>query len=806
MEQAAKALGKLFNDKNDVNNESWLVTKLRWILASTEKAPARHKFRFENTRNAAKSNTKIIKKFKYDFVKACQHQRKSIANPGTEFRSIHNLSQLFQHHEDWSELKSIIEKGCDYKLDEIVNEKTRKEDLLHMINRGNHKSTKKQGCDKILQKTFTKEVEKGWIVPVTLESTQKIKDLFVIPLGIAHQLTINENGQRIPKQRVTHDASFPTPSGDSVNNRTIEELLLPCIYGQCLRRILHGILQIRFNNPKQKIYMSKYDLDAAYRRLHVLPSQNLQCVTIIDRIAYIPLRLPFGVASGPSLYSTMSETIFDLTNDLLLDETWNLKTLHSPIEKDLEPPQSLPETIPFAEAKPLHVHVPSRDSFCDGYIDDFLAVGLDSEDTVIKSQQAPTIAVHSIFRPIADDEPIPRDEPISVKKLKGEGIPSEQKVMLGWLLCTRTCRIYLPVDKQKAWNNDIVNMLKDGTTNAKQLESMIGRFNHVGFIIPTARYFINRLRHLLFRCEKYGKQTIKKWESDDLKLWQYFLQKSATNGISFNNICFTKYNIHTLTDASEYGLGGFNVNTGLAWRYQLPQWMQQSMHINLLEFIACTIGIWVELLQDNGETAFKRIHALTDNSSAVGWLYKASFNPLTHLQHDVVARKLAKILLDNDASITSQHTPGKYNIIADSLSRDFHLPPNHLTFILKSLFPLQTPENFRISPLPKEITCWLSSLKASSTKPRESQARPERSKTGAFFAGTNSWQAVVSKVNTLKASLKSKEQKYSGHLQKVLDEMKMDGQAKEYSQEAQFPPPSATYVRPFGRIHGATRL
>jgi len=123
----------------------------------------------------------------------------------------------------------------------------------------------------------------------------KIKELFVIPLGIAHQFSNNEFGERIPKQRVTHDATFATPSGDSVNNRTIDELLQPCIYGQSLRRILHSLLKMRETHPKKKIYMSKYDLDAAYRRLHVNPLQNLQCVTIINnKIAYIPLRLPFG--------------------------------------------------------------------------------------------------------------------------------------------------------------------------------------------------------------------------------------------------------------------------------------------------------------------------------------------------------------------------------------------------------------------------------------------------------------------------------------------------------------------------------
>jgi len=68
------------------------------------------------------------------------------------------------------------------------------------------------------------------------------------------------------------------------------------------------------------------------------------------------------------------------------------------------------------------------------------------------------------------------------------------------------------------------------------------------------------------------------------------------------------------------------------------------MHINLLEFISCTIGIWLELILQ-GKSEFVKIKALTDNSLAVGWLYKANFNPHSHTQHDIVARKLAKTLL-----------------------------------------------------------------------------------------------------------------------------------------------------------------
>ena len=40
------------------------------------------------------------------------------------------------------------------------------------------------------------------------------------------------------------------------------------------------------------------------------------------KIAYILLRLPFGVANELNDYSVISESIFDLTNDVLRDEMY----------------------------------------------------------------------------------------------------------------------------------------------------------------------------------------------------------------------------------------------------------------------------------------------------------------------------------------------------------------------------------------------------------------------------------------------------------------------------------------------------
>ena len=749
MEKANQTLSKSLQSQNNLQT-SWLVHQLSISCDTIENTPKKHKFLFKNTRDAAKYNTKLIKFNDYDLEKTILKQKQTILSPGSEFRSIPNLQKLLIHHEDWEEIKDIISKGCNYQLDE----KTRMEDLLSMLDRGNHKSAKSDENAPALLKAFEKEVSRGWLLPITIESLTKVKNLSIIPLGVATQSTIDEFGNRIPKKRVTHDASFPTPSGNSVNNAVQDELLQSCIYGQCLRRILHGIHKIRLINKNKKIYMSKYDMDAAYRRLHSIIPHALKCVTVVEKIAYVPLRLPFGVSPGPSLYSTISECVFDLTNDLINDKSWNREELYSPYQPKLAPRQELPDDEPITTVRDLSVYMPERSTIADGYIDDCLTAAADVDDEVSRSQEAPPLIIHSIFRPVAADEPIKRDDNISEKKLRGEGQPSEIKVMLGWTINTRQMRVYLPSDKAIAWSSDISKILTSNRIAHKDLESTICRLNHIGYILPMGRYFLNRPRHLLQRCEKYGRQQLQPWETQDLMLWQTMIKRVSEKGVSTDNLTFTKVTTHLNTDACEYGIGGFNIKTGFAWRYQIPLWMTQSFHINLLEFIANVVAIWLEIIQ-NKTIRHPKILALSDNSSTIGWLYKSNFNIKTQPGHDKVARKLANILLDAEATIESQHIKGSHNVIADSLSRDHHIKDTHLKFILTSIFPSQIPPNFRISStLPGEITHWLESLKGTSTNAKVCPPKHCKNKTGLLYAGEDSWSVVVSKANSLMDSQK----------------------------------------------------
>lgn len=114
---------------------------------------------------------------------------------------------------------------------EEISEETRKEDLKHMIERGNHKSALMN--TQTLDDNYTKEVNHGWMLPILKHSLTILKGAALIPVGVATQFTIDNKGNRKVKKRTTHDASFPPPSNQSVNNRLIKELLVGYFYGHC---------------------------------------------------------------------------------------------------------------------------------------------------------------------------------------------------------------------------------------------------------------------------------------------------------------------------------------------------------------------------------------------------------------------------------------------------------------------------------------------------------------------------------------------------------------------------------------------
>ena len=115
----------------------------------------------------------------------------------------------------------------------------------------------------------------------------------------------------------------------------------------------------------------------------------------------------------------------------------------------------------------------------DGFIDDIITIKVDDKHWIDCAKSAAILVIHTLFRQLQPSEPLKQDNPLSLRKLAGEGQLSEHKTCLGWYINTRYMRVFLPEEKKTARTNDIKEALASTKIKIDTLESLIGKLNHV---------------------------------------------------------------------------------------------------------------------------------------------------------------------------------------------------------------------------------------------------------------------------------------------------------------------------------------
>ena len=760
-----------------------------------EKPPMRSVFKFEISEQASKHNEKILRTFDYDYEAVLEKKRGTNIYYGSEFRNYKTLAKLLKYHKSWDRFKTFLSKGTDTTLSKLDDETLRK-DCMENIKRGNHKSSSKsKDVIDFVNKQYKKEVSKGWMIPIPTNALPLLKNACVIPIGVTSQFTINEKAETIRKLRLTHDCSWEGPSNFSINNRIDESKLAPLQYGRCILRVLHNIQFMRYKNPNRRILIFKHDLDSAYRRLHWHAKCALLCITIVQNLAYILTRLCFGIASGPSEWCVISETIVDYAAILMKDKTWNASELFNPHEDISSKIEYLDDSIKCENTKDIiSKNIETTDSYVDGYIDDLLTITLDDPDLVTRGSQAIPLMCHTIFRPVHKNEPLPRTNILSKAKLIAEGMPSEQKTFLGWIIDTRRMRISLPKLKAFRWISEIDNLLTSKKSKHKDLESILGKLNHAAFLIPLSRYFLNRIRHTESLAKKFGPQKLPSGTINDLELFKDLLSMMSSKGNSIQNVTHSLPDIFCWSDACEYGIGGYN-SKGKAWQWKIPSHLMGKFSINLLEFLAAVVTITISLEDAKQNT---RIFALTDNSSALGWMFKASFHPETKEQHNKIARYLAKFLVQKEHSLYAEHISGSKNNVADSLSREFEFTKNELTNLISNIFTNQIPENFEIHDIPNKTAYWILSILEAEIPSKEQGNNLTKKKIQIGKSGATFVEKLESKMNFYKIIQDNKKSISYVASQLQSEETFLENQRKKYCREI----PSKAQYDMFARSSG----
>ena len=582
---------------------------------------------------------------------------------------------------------------------------------------GNHKQAEMN--PDLLTSLIVDDVTHGFALPLPLEKISRIRGVLIAPLNIASQDTIDEQGNSIPKKRLTHDQSYIFQgSGSSVNSRVDKSALTPCIFGWAIRRLAHWIVSARIKYPANRIYATKLDFKSAYRRCHLHASTAVQSCAQLPalQIALLMLRLTFGGTPCPYEWSTISELVCDLATAILTDDDWDPNELYS-LDQHLIPPSDfLPPDIPFGQGRKLIVHIDINDRGThDMYLDDIIGIGIDlpNSDNTLRSERAPLLAMHTCARPIHANEPIPRQAMAARNKLKAEARLSEIKNILGWTWDLRRLIISLPDNKYTAWSDDLRTAIHTQRITTSSLESTIGRLTHLSLVVPHVHHFLSRIRelHTQARRSNHRRIYIPPICVDDLKLMQTFLDR-ARQGIDMNLITYRKPTHVYRSDSCPAGVGGY-IHQGFAWRYYLPDNLLFRASNNLLKHMAAVITPWVDIIAgrlSKGDCAL----SMTDSTTSAGWMRKSNFreedDPLQAAARIEVARLHARRYMNQEIRDYSQWFPGKDNEVADSLSRDMHLSDENLTSHILANFPSQVPHSFHIVPLPNEIVSWMTSL------------------------------------------------------------------------------------------------
>ena len=130
------------------------------------------------------------------------------------------------------------------------------------------------------------------MLPLPLDYVNRLYHGELAPVGIDDKVwSESHDGSRRVKYRLTHDQSFETSIGRSVNGRLRWDALPPLSYGGRFSRVVHYVVSLRL--------IGKFDFKAAYRRVSLHGDISEKCTIMYNQFSLPSLRLTFSRSPCP---------------------------------------------------------------------------------------------------------------------------------------------------------------------------------------------------------------------------------------------------------------------------------------------------------------------------------------------------------------------------------------------------------------------------------------------------------------------------------------------------------------------------
>jgi hypothetical protein len=317
-------------------------------------------------------------------------------------------------------------------------------------------------------------------------------------------------------------------------------------------------------------------------------------------------------------------------------------------------------------------------------------------------------------------------------------------LFVGLLIDTHSMTVAWPPDKRENARRLLDEWLGRRTARApRELAQLLGIIRHGAFLSAAGNFLSIRLQWILStsitasNISPTDSSRSRRWWSgnrlrippsvySDLRLLRQSLQEPGATVLWSHPIGLLVDRSPTVTllsDASYGGIGGWSEQLGFLWRITrdeligcgIPMRLIDSegealtrrpspadadgLHINLLEFIAIIINVWLALSWVRSAPTPPGGHSiaiLADNTSALSWLRFAARShrlPIQHLAHFCQCL-LYSSQTSHLANVIGRHIPGRLNDEADALSRPEKFPT--LGSAIAAFSRLQTCQIFQL--------------------------------------------------------------------------------------------------------------
>ena len=537
-----------------------------------------------------------------------------------------------------------------------------------------------------------------------------------------------------PKPRLCVDPTT-TLSADDIGNVNrflpspgINQDENPSIYyGTAFLRYLIWIWNLRISYPDEDILQMTDDISAAFHRVLYHPDISIAFSAVWLGYLVVAIGMIFGAVPSPAFYMLLGEMRAHLAQHMLLPTP--LPQLPLVQHLILPPPPTPHEVAAFGQAV--------RDSLNQGilfatsdfperrmppYVDD--TGNAHVRRHFITAVTASLLAAYIMFG-FPDEDP---NRPPCINPKKWNNQVSWHVTFLGYHIDSRLMRVAWPLDKRKklAFFLDqlLGPQLQGKPSSPKTIARVLGIIRHAALVTPYGNfrslqlqhYFNDQLRRIdssepIRRWYLHNSIRLPKAIRDELLLFRSKISDKLHDPFWSCPIGLLVPRVPTLTvctDASLQGLGGWSPISHLnhMWRITLndlhlcglkqtsrwhsrsnylePDIDQPEAHINVLEFFAIFIELWVVLRQIHLAQSSRdplpaecippgghRLEALTDNTCALSWLRYATRTRRTPIRQ--IARLLSGFLSHPFASdiirVQAHHIAGVDNVEADHLSR-----------------------------------------------------------------------------------------------------------------------------------------